>query len=134
MANLGVMPAQVIQTINNQNKTCYAGYYDNGTRRVRVTVGNRSVTVEDIANTIIQGYDDDQLRIKDIATVTKSYEEVTRNEMAYDGKRALGISIACSPDFDVVKVGEKVQKFMDSVEGRLPAGMECHKVFSSPSV
>lgn len=132
MANLGVMPAQVIQTINNQNKTCYAGYYDNGTRRVRVTVGNRSVTVEDIANTIIQGYDDDQLRIKDIATVTKSYEEVTRNEMAYDGKRALGISIACSPDFDVVKVGEKVQKFMDSVEGRLPAGMECHKVFFQP--
>ncbi len=132
MANLGVMPAQVIQTINNQNKTCYAGYYDNGTRRVRVTVGDRSVTVDDIANTLIQGYDDDQLRIKDIATVTKSYEEVTRNEMAYDGQRALGISIACSPDFDVVKVGGKVQDFMDSVEGRLPAGMECHKVFFQP--
>lgn len=132
MANLGVMPAQVIQTLNNQNKTCYAGYYDNGTRRVRVTVGDRSVTVDDIANTLIQGYDDDQLRIRDIATVTKSYEEVTRNEMAYDGKRALGISIACSSDHDVVKVGKEVQKYMDSIEERLPAGMECHKVFFQP--
>lgn len=132
MANLGVMPAQVIQTLNNQNKTCYAGYYDNGTHRVRVTVGDRSVTVDDIANTLIQGYDDDQLRIKDIATVTKTYEEVTRNEMAYDGKRALGISIACSSDHDVVKVGKEVQKYMETIEKRLPAGMECHKVFFQP--
>ena len=31
MANLGVMPMEVIQTLNNQNKTTYAGYYDNGT-------------------------------------------------------------------------------------------------------
>lgn len=132
MANLGIMPAQVIQTINNQNKTCYAGYYDNGTRRVRVNVGDRSVTVDDIANTLLQGYDDDQLRIKDIAIVTKSYEKVTRNEMAYDGKRALGISIACSPDHDVVKVGKEVQKYMETVEDRLPAGMECHKIFFQP--
>ena len=41
MANLGVMPTEVIQTLNNQNKTSYAGYYDNGNRRIRVTVDDK---------------------------------------------------------------------------------------------
>ena len=30
MANLGVKPAEVLATLNGQNKTTYTGYYDNG--------------------------------------------------------------------------------------------------------
>ena len=132
MANLGVLPTEIIQTLNNQNKTCYAGYYDNGTRRVRVTVDDTFNSVDDIANMLIQGHDDDQLRIKDIAIVTKDYEEVTRNAMAYDGLQALGVSIACSADHDVIKVGSAVEKYMKSLQEDLPAGIECHKVFFQP--
>ena len=132
MANLGVMPTEVIQTLNNQNKTSYAGYYENGDRRIRVTVNDQFNNVEDISNMLIQGHDDDQLRIRDIATVTKTYEAVTRNKMERDGKQALGISIACSPDYDILKVGAKVEKILAAVEKSLPVGVECEKVFFQP--
>ena len=132
MANLGVMPTEIIQTLNNQNKTSYAGYYDNGDRRVRVTVDDKFNNVDDIANMLIQGHDDDQLRIKDIATVVKTYEATTRNQMMYDGEQALGISIACSSDYDILKVGAKVEKAVENIERRLPAGIECEKVFFQP--
>lgn len=132
MANLGVMPTEVIQTLNNQNKTSYAGYYDNGNRRIRVTVNDKFNNVDDIANMLIQGHDDDQLKIKDIATVTKTYEAVTRNQLEYDGQKALGISIACSSDHDILKVGANVEKCIASVEQRLPAGIACEKVFFQP--
>lgn len=132
MANLGVMPTEVIQTLNNQNKTNYAGYYDNGDRRIRVAVGDRFNNVDDIANMIVQGHDDDQLRIKDIATVVKTYEATTRNQMSYDGERALGISIACSSDYDILKVGAKVEERIAQVSMRFPAGVECQKVFFQP--
>ena len=132
MANLGVMPMEVIQTLNNQNKTNYAGYYDNGTRRIRVTVDDTFNTVEDISNMLIQGHDEDQLRIKDIATVVETYEATTRNQMECDGEHALGISIACSPDHDILKVGAKVEKCIENIEQRLPAGIECQKVFFQP--
>ena len=115
MANLGVMPTEVILTLNNQNKTDYAGYYDNGNRRIRVTVDDKFNNVDDIANMLIQGHDDDQLRIKDIATVVKAYEVPTRNQMSYDGTRALGISIACSADYDILKVGTKVEDVIEEV-------------------
>jgi len=132
MANLGVLPTEIIQTLNNQNKTSYAGYYDNGDRRIRVTVDDKFNNVDDIANMLIQGHDDDQLRIKDIATVVKTYEATTRNQMMYDGTQALGISIACSADYDILKVGAKVEKAVKRIERRFPAGIECEKVFFQP--
>ena len=132
MANLGVMPVEVIQTLNNQNKTCYAGYYNNGDSRIRVAVDDKFDNVEDISNMLIQGHDDDQLRMKDIAIVTKTYEDVTRNAMSHDGDKALGISIACSADFDILKVGKKVEKCIQDMEGKFPAGIECRKVFYQP--
>ena len=132
MANLGVMPMEVILTLNNQNKTDYAGYYDNGDRRIRVTVDDKFNNVDDIANMLIQGHDDDQLRIRDIATVTRAYEATTRNQMSYDGTHALGISIACASDHDILKVGAKVEKVVEKVGKRFPAGIECKKVFFQP--
>ena len=132
MANLGVMPTEVIQTLNNQNKTSYAGYFDNGDQRIRITVDDKFDNVDDIANMIIQGHDEDQLRIKDIATVMKGYEATTRNKMDRDGKRALGISIACLSDYDILKVGDKVEKSIANIHKRLPAGVQCEKVFFQP--
>ena len=132
MANLGVLPTEVIQTLNGQNATSYAGYYDNGTRRIRVTVDDKFRSVEDIANMLIAGHDDDQLRIRDIADVSKGYEKVTRNAMLRDGERALGISIACSSSHDILKVGEKVEEKLGQLAERMPVGVEYNKVFFQP--
>lgn len=132
MGNLGVMPTEVIQTLNGQNKTVYSGYYYNGSNRIRVTVTDRFNNTEDIGNMLIQGHDDEQLCIKDIATVTEGYADPTRNELKYDGERAIGISIACSSDKDVTKVGETVEETFSEIESQLPAGVKYHKVFFQP--
>ena len=132
MANLGVMPIEVIQTLNNQNRTTYSGYYDNGTHRVRVTVDDRFKKVEDIANMIIQGHDDEQLRISDVARVYKGYADPTRNEMKRDGQRALGISIAGVADKDITKVGKQVEKTIYELSKTMPLGIKFEKIFNQP--
>ena len=133
MANLGVKPAEVLATLNGQNKTTYSGYYDNGDLRVRVTVSDKFKTVEDIGNMLIQGHDDDQLRMRDIARIEKGYEEPTRNEMFFDSERAQGIQKAASSGSDIVKEGAAVEKKLEQLkETRLPVGVECHKVFYQP--
>jgi len=132
MAHLGVMPTEVLSTLNNQNKTSYAGYWDNGKKRIRVTVSDKFNNVEDISNMLITGHDDDQLRIKDIANVVETYEHTTRNEMFRDGERALGISISCLSSYDILKVGAQVEEKMSELEKRMPAGVACEKVFFQP--
>ena len=133
MANLGVKPAEVLATLNGQNQTTYTGYYENGDNRIRVTVNNKFQTVEDIGNMLIQGHDDDQLRLRDIARIEKNYESPTRNEMFYDGERSIGILIAASTGSDIVKVGSAVEKELSQLKDkRLPAGVDYHKVFYQP--
>lgn len=133
MANLGVKPTEVLATLNGQNKTTYSGYYDNGDRRIRVSVSDKFTTVDDIGNMLIQGHDDDQLRMSDIARIEKGYEEPVRNELFFDSNRALGILVAAASGSDIVKVGAAVDKKMEELRTtRLPAGVEYHKVFYQP--
>lgn len=130
MANLSVLPLEVLNTLNGQNETIYSGYYNSGDQRIRVTVDDKYRSVEDISELIIQGHEDDQLRLKDIAHIEKDYAEPTRNELAYDGEPALGISIAAASGTDITKIGKEVERVMEYIaENRLPAGVEFHKVF-----
>ncbi len=133
MANLGVKPAEVLATLNGQNETTYSGYFDNRDRRIRVTVSDKFRTVEDIRRMLIQGHEDDQLRLGDIARIEKDYENPTRNELFYDGERAIGILIAASSSSDILKVGKAVEAEVDKLRAeRFPTGVECHKVFYQP--
>ena len=133
MAALGVSPAEILSTLNGQNETTSSGYYDNGDRRVKVTVGDKFRTPEQIGELIIQGHEDDQLRLKDIATVESGYETPQRNSMEYDGERAVGMVIAAGSGTDIVKVGKQVEKRLEELSAeRLPVGIECHKVFYQP--
>ena len=131
MANLGVLPAEVLMTLKGQNQTTYSGYFENGANRIRVTVNDKFKTVDDIGNMLIQGHCDDQLRLRDIAKIEKSYEEPTRNELFFNKDRSIGILIAASSSSDIVKVGAQVEKVISKIEKeRLPAGVECHNVFN----
>ncbi|MGN1245742.1 MAG: efflux RND transporter permease subunit [Muribaculaceae bacterium] len=133
MANLGVKPLEVLATLSGQIGTNYSGYFDNGDNRIRVTVGDKFTGVEQISQMIIQGHDDDRLRLCDIAKVEESYAEPVRNELLYDGEKALGILIAASSGTDIIKVGDSVEKCIDHLrDTRFPTGVECHKVFFQP--
>lgn len=45
----------------------------------------------------------------------------------------MGIMVAASPDADIIKVGKRVEQKLEQLKAeRLPAGMECHKVFYQP--
>ncbi|NLZ73601.1 MAG: efflux RND transporter permease subunit, partial [Bacteroidales bacterium] len=70
MANLGVHPIEVLATLSDQSQTVYSGYYETGDYRLRVTVNDKYKTVDDIQNLLLQGHEDDQLYLRDIAKVS----------------------------------------------------------------
>lgn len=133
MATLGVSPAEVLATLQGQNGIFYTGYYDNGANRVRVTVSDKFREVEQIRQMIIQGHENDQLRLQDIAKVENGYATPVRNAMAYDGEPALGIAVAAASGTDILKVGKAVEERLAELKAEhLPAGIEYHKVFYQP--
>lgn len=133
LANLGIHPAQVLSTLNGQNKTIYSGYYESGDMRLRVSINDKYKTVEDIGNLILQGHENDQLRLKDISRISVDYETPVRNELRYDEKQAIGISISALSGTDITKIGKKVEQTIDRLKvEQLPVGVEINKVFFQP--
>lgn len=133
MANLGVHPAEVLATLNGQNKTVYSGYFESGNQRLRVGVDDSYRAVKDISNLLIQGHEKDQLRLKDIGNITVGYEEPARNQLRYDGAQALGLSLSMQRGADITKLGKVVDARLAELKAeRLPAGIEFHKVFFQP--
>lgn len=133
MANLGVSPAEVLQTIQGQNQTIYSGYYESGDMRLRVAVSDKYRTVQDIENLLIQGHENDQMRLRDIASVTEGYTDPVRNALFYDKKPGVGIGISAFGGTDIVKLGKKVEtKLTELRNSSLPVGIEYNKVFFQP--
>lgn len=133
LANLGVHPAEVLSTLNGQNRTIYSGYYESGDMRLRVSVNDKYTTIEDIGNLLLQGHENDQLRLKDIARISVDYETPVRNELRYDQKEAIGISISALSGTDITKIGKEVESTINRLRAeQLPAGIEINKIFFQP--
>ncbi len=134
MAALGVSPAEVLATLRGQTGICYAGYYDNGTNRVRVTVADRSRSEEQLRGMLLEGHEEDRLRLGDIAEVESGYATPVRQSMRYEGERALGIAVAAASGSDIVKVGREVERRLAELAAdRFPAGLEYHRIFYQPA-
>ena len=135
MANLGVHPLEVLLTLRNQNSTVYAGYFESGEKRMRVEIDDAFRTIDDIRNLLIQGHEDDQLRLSDVADIHFSFEEPVRNALRYDGQHAVGILISAQSGTDITKIGPQVEKTIGRVTGEdLPVGIEVHPVFNQPDL
>lgn len=135
MATLGVAPIEVVSTLNGQNGIYYAGYYNNGQDRLRVAVSDKSNTIEQIREMVIQGHEKDQLRLCDIAEVLDGYEEPVRNAMFNNGKYCVGLAVAGQDGTDIVKVGAAVEKKVkELMSTRIPVGVECDTVFDQPAL
>ena len=132
MARLGVLPAEIISTLQGQNKTVYAGYFNSGDERVKVKILDAVHSKEDIGNLLIQGHEQDQFMLKDIAEVEDCYELPQRNAMKYDGQKAYGIALAMESGYDILKIGKIVTQRMDELKEELPAGFTFNKVFYQP--
>ena len=135
MANLGVHPTELLTTLNSQNSVIYSGYFDTPDRRMKIEMGDAYESIEDIRNLIIQGHEDDQLKLSDVADVTYGWQTPVRNSMKYDGQPAIGLLISAESGTDIIKIGKEVEARLEEIKAEsIPAGMEFHKVFFQPEI
>lgn len=134
MANLGVHPAEVLLTLEGQNKTVYSGFFESGVKRIRVGVKGKFDSTEDIGMLLIRGHEQDEIRLCDIATITIAPQTPIRQSLHYDSLPAIGISIAMDNGGNILELGKKVDKKLEELKaGIIPAGLNFQKVFYQPT-
>ena len=128
----GVIPTQIMSTLQGAFKTVNAGKYQSGNELIPIYVDSESKDENDIRNLLIQTTDGKTLRLGDIAKIERTYSEPQRNGFFVNGKPALAICIAMESSAIVPDVGKAIDKRLDEVMKNIPAGMNTEKIFFQP--
>ncbi|MGL5682158.1 MAG: efflux RND transporter permease subunit [Marinifilaceae bacterium] len=133
MANLGVHPAEVLITLQGQNKIVYSGFFNSGDKRIKVGVKGRFDTPEDIGELLIKGHENDEIKLKDIAIISMSPQLPIRESFYYNMTPALGISIAVDDNQNILTLGKTVDNKLEELkQSVIPKGLSFYKVFDQP--
>lgn len=133
LAELGVLPVEIIQTLRSHDASVYSGYLEGGGNRLRVAVDDRFESEKDIEDLIITGHGQKQLKLSDIADIVREESSPVREYMEYEGERAIGLSISAISGSDIVKVGRRVERKLKELKAeRIPEGISMEPVFSQP--
>jgi multidrug efflux pump subunit AcrB len=126
IAQMGIPLELVYQTIGEQNTVTDAGRVGVGDSRIAVRPSGDFDSVEAISNVLIpdptgQGR---LIRVRDIATVTRGYQDPPNALMRFNGKPAIGLGISTVKGGNVVVMGELVEQRLAELAPLTPVGME----------
>jgi len=133
LATLGLDPALLLRTLQEQNAMTPAGNVDTPTDRIYLRVTGDFNTLEQIRGIGIR-VGGRTLRLGDIATVTRGLADPPGPRFRWKGKEGIGIAVAMAKNGNVLALGENLDRAVLGFERALPVGMNLEKVADQPTV
>ena len=136
MAKFGIPKQLIYQALAQKNVVADAGQADVGNETISLRPTGIFDSVEDIENLLIsqslQGTlsstENRILRLGDIATVTRGYQDPPQTIFRVDGQPAIGLAVSTVTGGNVVVMGNALDKRLQEILPNLPFGIELHKV------
>jgi multidrug efflux pump len=133
LANLGITPQQIFDSVARQNAVTSGGAIDTSADRINLRVTGAFSGVEAIAAVPVQA-DGRIFRLGDIATVKRGYEDPSTFLVRSNGRPALGIGVSMLEGANIITLGEDLKQVMKSIVAELPVGVEITQVADQPHV
>lgn len=126
LAQLGIPPELIRQTLVLQNQVAPAGRVEIDSRHVVIRPTGELHSVEDLGNLLILQGDGarSKLYLRDVAVIERDYVEPYTRIMRYNGKRAVGLGVSTAKGGNVVKMGEALTARIEELMSQIPIGVE----------
>lgn len=126
LAQLGLSPQALYNSLAGQNLVSPAGRMKVGSLHLRIQPTGEFTSVEDIGNLLILQDDASQtkLYLKDVATIERGYTDPPKRLMHFNGRPAIGIGISTVAGGNVVTMGNAVDVRLKELATQTPIGME----------
>ena len=131
LESYNITPTQVAKVFNNSNLLITAGTQsDKNTGQFNINVPGTFTKIEDILNLPIISKDDQQIRIRDVATYSLGYEnEVIRSRM--NGEKSVSIEITKRSGENLLNTVAKVKFISEQARKVLPNNVSLELVYDS---
>jgi len=134
MAKLGISNQEFLSVLKSQNLVSDSGNVRVGDEYIRINPTGQLMSVQEIGELLVSGNNNALVRIKDIATVHRAYEEVPSKYNFFNGKPALTIGISMLPGQNVVTVGERLDQRLLELQSVTPVGMQLDAIYDQPTI
>ncbi|EPN20243.1 efflux RND transporter permease subunit, partial [Pseudomonas syringae] len=133
LAALGIDQSQVVQSLQSQNAVTPAGVIEAGPERISVRTSGQFASEKDLAAVNLR-INDRFYRLSDIADITRGYTDPPKPLFRFNGKPAIGLSIAMQKGGNIQAFGKALHERMDATTAELPVGIGVHKVSDQAEV
>ncbi|MBX8516200.1 efflux RND transporter permease subunit [Pseudomonas cichorii] len=133
LAALGLDQRQVVQSLQSQNAVTPAGVIEAGPERISVRTSGQFASEKNLAAVNLR-LNDRFYRLSDIAEITRGYTDPPKPLFRYNGKPAIGLSIAMQKGGNIQEFGKALHERMDISTAELPVGVGVHKVSDQAEV
>jgi multidrug efflux pump len=133
LANLGIDPARIAEQLAAQNIVTPAGAVQGETHQVPLRVTGQFDTVREVQELRLN-IGGRTVRLGDAARVFRGDADPPAPTMRFNGRQAIGLSVAMAPSGDVLQLGENLEAAMARIKSDLPIGVEFAKVSDQPRI
>lgn len=132
LSQLGLDMNQVLGQLSQQNAIEGAGVLQTPSEQIQVRVGGQFTAIDDLRAMPIRGASGAQLRLGDIADITRGFVDPPTTKVRFQGQEAIALGISMAKGGDIIRLGESLHAAVDRIGTSLPAGMQLRNVQDQP--
>ena len=129
LAQTGMSMQSIAQLLAAENVVADAGSVQVGPEFLVIRPDSLINAAQDLGDILISEGDDSQVRLRDIATIKRGYQDPATQKLRFEGHPAIGIGISTVSGGNVVTMGEAVQKRLDELQAQTPLGMHLDEIY-----
>jgi multidrug efflux pump subunit AcrB len=132
LGELGISLDGIAAVLESQNTVVDAGRVRVGDYYLRIEPTGEFASVAEIGDLLIASEDKRLVYLRDIATITRAYEELPGKLYFVDGKPGLTLGISMLGGENVVAVGEQLRARFAELVSEIPVGMQLTPIYNQP--
>jgi multidrug efflux pump subunit AcrB len=132
LGELGIAPGEIAALLQSQNVVADAGRVLVGDNYLRIEPTGEFDSVAEIGDLLLAADDRQLVYLRDIATITRAYEEVPAKMYFVNGKPGLTLGISMLGGENVVAVGERLSARLRQLTSVVPIGMQLTPIYDQP--
>ena len=127
LSQSGITPAMIESVIQGHNQSAPAGRVEVGDKYIRIHPTGELDSVEALGDLMIALTDSASrttIRIRDIATIRRAYQDPPAKIVRYNGKPSIALGISTVPGGNVITMGAALDRRMKELQRETPIGIE----------
>jgi len=132
LVQLGLDLNAVLAQLGQQNAVESAGNLQTPQDVVQIRVAGQFEAVAQLSAMPIRGVSGQQLRLGDIATISRGYADPPNVKVRFQGQQVIALGVSMTKGGDIIRLGKSLEVAVGQLQASLPAGVKLSNLQNQP--